>query len=166
MFRAQAAATPKCARRGVHNTTCCTHTISRSTCVHIAQVPCSMVSCVKDSHPHMFHPPSLLFPHGHFEVRFRSSPVPPSAMTFPRSVSTPSRPRRASPLSGPVSGSQFKEDKENVGNGKLTGCVSKETMSVSSTIMISVQKPTSQPALSPQPSTQYSWLIQELQCTC
>ena len=57
------------------------------------------------THPHMFHPPSLLFLRGHFEFRFRSSPAPPQAMTFPRSVSTPSSPRCASPLSDPVSGS-------------------------------------------------------------
>ena len=53
----------------------------------------------------MFHPPSLLFPHGHFDVRFPSSPAPPPAMTFPRSVSTPSSPRRATPPGGSVSGS-------------------------------------------------------------
>ena len=59
----------------------------------------------KDTHPHMCHPPSLLFPHGHFDVRFPSSPAPPPAMTFPRSVSTPSSPRRGTPPGGPVSGS-------------------------------------------------------------
>ena len=71
----------------------------------MAQVSCSLVSCAKHSHPHVFHPPSLLFLHGHFDVRFPSSPAPPPAMTFPRSVSTPSSPRRATPPGGPVSGS-------------------------------------------------------------
>ena len=35
--------------------------------------------------------------------------------------------------------SVIKEDKENVGNGKLTGSVQKETIAVSGTIVISVQ---------------------------
>ena len=77
----------------------------QNACVHMAQVPFSLVSCAKHSHPHMFHPPSLLFPHGHFDVRFPSSPAPPPAVTFPRSVSTPSSPRRATLPGGSVSGS-------------------------------------------------------------
>ena len=45
----------------------------------------------------------------------------------------------------------FKEDKENVGNGKLTGSVREEIIGVSGTIMISVQNVRHRP--SPELST-------------
>ena len=60
----------------------------------------AFVVCAKSQHPYMFHPPSLLFPHGHFDIHVPSSPARPPAMTFPRSVSTSRSPRRATSLSG------------------------------------------------------------------
>ena len=114
-----------CATVCVHNTTCCTHTFSRSfvssslrtlrvqnACAYWLKFK-SYVSCAKHSHPLMCHPPSSLYPHGHFNVHFPASPAPSPAMPCPRSVKTPS-PRRATPPGGPVSGSMATTHKWNV----------------------------------------------------
>ena len=74
-------------------------------CAHwLKMSPVSSVSCAKHAHPRMFHPSSLLFPHGHFDVHFPTSPAPSPAMPFPRSKLTPTSPRRATPPGGPESG--------------------------------------------------------------
>ena len=54
----------------------------------------------------------------------------------------------------------FKEDKENVGNGKLTGGVRKETNAVSGTIMISVQDLRHRPLLLQNLRRHKMWEIQ------
>ena len=104
MFRAQAAATPMCARRGVHNTTSRTLLLVVRVCTLLRyHAQWSLMSKIP-IHTCFIRRRCFFFMVT-LKSRFRSSPAPPSAMTFPRSVSTPSRPRRASPLSGPVSGS-------------------------------------------------------------
>ena len=53
----------------------------------------------------------------------------------------------------------FTKDKQNVGNGKLTGSVRKETHTVSGTMKNERKKATTQPAPSPKPSTQQNGKI-------
>ena len=70
--------------RHCHAVRVCAHWLKMSTV--------SYVSCVKHSHPRMFHPPLLLFPHSHFDVHFPTSVAPSPVVPFPRSVSTSSSP--------------------------------------------------------------------------
>ena len=56
------------------------------------------------SHPYMFHTPFLLFPYGHLEVHFPTSPAPSQPTTIPRYVSMPSSLGCATPPSHSTSG--------------------------------------------------------------
>ena len=78
-----------------------THSVSHAHCLctfslrdvqtrtRMAQGVCSVCVCVISLHLAlsilMFHPPSLLFPHGHFDAKFPSAPSS-SSVTRPRSV--------------------------------------------------------------------------------